>query len=117
MDALDAILSARDLVAVLGREIPVRLVDISTSGCMLETGSRLESGTTGLLRVTFEDEQYMDDVRIIRCRQCEGSSTLYHVGAEFLWTTSPPERSLRRILARLQVSALKRAAFERSTQM
>ena len=32
MDALDAILSARDLVAVLGRQVPVRLVEISTVG-------------------------------------------------------------------------------------
>ena len=51
MDALDAILKSNDLVAVLGREINVRLVDISVSGCLLESTSRLEKGTTGSLRV------------------------------------------------------------------
>ena len=117
MDALDAILSAHDLVAVLGREVGVRLVDISMSGCLLESGSRLEEGTTGLLRVVFEDEHYMDDVRIMRCRESEGSGALYQLGAEFLWTTNPRERSLRRIITRLQASALKRGTFDPSLRM
>jgi hypothetical protein len=112
MDALDAILKANDLVAVLGREVPVRLVDISGSGCLLESSNRIEQGTTGTLRVTFEGLEYSDDVRIMRCRPCEGSSTLYHVGAEFLWTTSPGDRSLRRILASLQGGAVKVGKLE-----
>ena len=112
MDALDAILRSNDLVAVLGREVPVRLIDISSSGCLLESGSRLEKGTTGSLRVVFEGLEYSDDVRIMRCRPSEGSSSLYYLGAEFLWTTSPSERSLRRVLATLQASAVKAGTFE-----
>ena len=112
MDALDAILKANDLVAVLGREVPVRLVDISGSGCLLESSNRLEKGTTGALRVLFDGLEYADDVRIMRCRPSEGSSTLYYLGAEFLWTTSPRDRSLRRILASLQGSAVRAGRFE-----
>ena len=56
MDALDAILQANDVVAVLGREISVRLVDISVSGCLLESANRIEKGTTGSLRVLFEGQ-------------------------------------------------------------
>ena len=112
MDALDAILKSNDLVAVLGREVNVRLVDISNSGCLLESGSRLEKGTTGSLRVMFEGLEYADDVRIMRCRPSEGSGSLYYLGAEFLWTTSPRDRSLRRILASLQSSAVKAGKFE-----
>lgn len=112
MDALDAILRSNDLVAVLGREVPVRLVDISNSGCLLESGSRLDKGTTGCLRVTFEGLEYADDVRIMRCRASEGSGSLYFLGAEFLWTSSPGERSLRRILASLQSTAVKAGRFE-----
>jgi hypothetical protein len=107
VDALDAILQANDLVAVLGREINVRLVDISVSGCLLESGNRIEKGTTGSLRVVFDGQEYVDDVRVMRCRPSEGSSSLYFLGAEFLWTTSPHERSLRRVLATLQASAVK----------
>lgn len=112
MDALDAILRSNDLVAVLGREVPVRLIDISGSGCLLESRSRLEKGTTGTLRVVYEAQEFSDDVRIIRCRAGEGAGNLYYVGAEFLWTTSPTERSLRRVLATLQSKAVKLASFE-----
>ena len=117
MDALKAILSAHDRVAVLGREVPVRLVDISTSGCLLESPNRLDKGTTGSLRVLFEERQYVDDVRIIRCSQSEGASHVYHLGAEFLWTTNPRENSLRRVLARLQSSAVKAAGFGQTSKM
>jgi hypothetical protein len=114
VDPLDAILSARDLVAVLGREVAVRLVDISSSGCLLESTCRLEEGTTGVIRVQYEGGQYVDEVRIMRCRACEGSSAVYQLGAEFLWTTNPRETSLRRVLAKLQVSALKSGALDSS---
>lgn len=114
MDALDTILRANDLAAVLGREVGVRLVDISASGCLLESDSRLLIGTTGSLRVLYDGAVYMDDVRIIRCRECEGSSRLYQFGAEFLWTNSPRDQSLRRVLSRLQATALKTARFESS---
>jgi len=114
VDPLDAILSSRDLVAVLGREVAIRLVDISPSGCLLESPSRLEEGTTGVVRVMFEGGQYMDEVRIMRCRECEGSSALYQLGAEFLWTSNPREASLRRVLAKLQASALKAPPLDSS---
>jgi len=112
MDVLDAILRSNDLVAVLGREIPVRLIDISSSGCLLESRSRLGKGTTGSLRVAYDGQEYTDDVRVIRCRAGEGAGSLYYVGAEFLWTTSPTERSLRRVLATLQGKAVKLVSFE-----
>lgn len=117
MDALDAILKANDLVAVLGREVMVRLVDISGSGCLLESANRVEKGTTGSLRVVFEGLEYADDVRIMRCREYEGSGSLYHLGAEFLWTTSPQERSLRRVIGLLNGTAVKVARFDQSPRM
>jgi PilZ domain len=101
MDAIDAILKAGDLVAVLGREVTVRLIDISVSGCLVESSSRLALGTMGSLLVMFDSQEYLDDVRIIRCRELEGSGGGYQIGAEFLWTTPPGERSLRRIVNRL----------------
>jgi c-di-GMP-binding flagellar brake protein YcgR len=117
MDALDAILKANDLVAVLGREVSVRLLDISASGCLLESASRLVLGTTGSLLVSFEAKDYVDDVRIMRCRECEGSNGAYQIGAEFLWTNTPHEHSLRRIVTRLQASAIKSGSFGQSIRM
>ncbi len=49
----------------------------------------------------------MDDVRVMRCQESEGASGFYQLGAEFLWTTSPHERSLRRVIAKLQGSAVR----------
>lgn len=112
MDALDAILKANDMVAVLGREVAVRLVDISVSGCLLESSSRLTVGATGALLVTFEGKDFIDDVRIMRCGQWEGSSDTYQIGAEFLWTNTPHDRSLRRIVTRLQASAVKGGGWD-----
>ena len=117
MDAVDAILMAEDLVAVLGRDVPVGLVDISTSGCLLESRSRVLPGATGSLAVTCDGERYEDDVRVIRCRVLEGSSGAYQIGAEFLWTTVPHERSLRRIIPRLRASAVKVEAAASFTRM
>jgi len=106
MDAIDAVLRADDSLAVLSRDVAVRLVNISASGCLLETDSRLREGTTGSLRLVFEGIDYADDVRVVRCTENEGARG-YSVGAEFLWTTNPGERTLRRVLATLQPSALK----------
>jgi hypothetical protein len=110
---LDAVLASIDLVAVLGRRLPVMLLDISSAGCGLESPSRLDAGGAGRLRVIFEDVEYGDDIRIVRCRAREGSSGLYYAGAEFLWTTRPHERSLRRVIARLHGRVAPRAGFER----
>ena len=117
MDAIDAILKANDLVAVLGRDVPVRLLDISASGCLLESASRLDEGTTGTIRVVYGGVEYADDIRVMRCKGFEGSSGAYHVGAEFLWTSRPPDRSLRRIVATLPASAVKAGRFDRTRWM
>jgi hypothetical protein len=107
VDSIDAVLRSRDLVAVLTREVRVQLVNISGSGCLLESDTRLREGTTASLRVMFEGVEYIEDVRVIRCAACEGARA-YQVGAEFLWTTSPGERSLRRALAGLASDAVGR---------
>ena len=106
MDALDGILDATDVVAVLGRDVTVRLIDISASGCQLESGNRVALGSTGALTVTFEGQQYMDYVRVTRCGTLDGASG-YRIGAEFLWTTIPADQSLRRIATRLHARAVK----------
>jgi hypothetical protein len=117
MDALDAILRADDLVAVLGREIAVRLLDISASGCLLESNNRLDVGRHGSLRVSYEGSEFTDDVRIMRCRQVSGSSAVYHAGAEFVWTAPPRAGSLRLILPKLQLALLKDTQLERAKRM
>ena len=112
MKALDAILQANDVVAVLGRDVRVRLMDVSNSGCLIHSETRLAEGTTGTLRVTFDGAEYMDDVRIMRCRPSNAADQWFELGAEFLWTSHPGAGSLRRVIVSLQASAAKAVVFE-----
>ena len=112
MKSLDAILQANDVVAVLGRDVRVRLVDVSSSGCLIHSETRLAEGTTGTLRVIFDGAEYVDDVRIMRCRPSNAADHWFELGAEFLWTSQPGEGSLRRVIVSLQASAVKTAVFD-----
>ena len=49
---------------------------------------------------------------MMRCHESEGGSGLFHLGAEFLWTTSPHERSLRRVISKLQGTAVRSVSLE-----
>ncbi len=112
MESLDAILGAQDLVAVLGRDVTVRLIDISNSGCLLQSATRLADGTTGTLKLSYDGVDYADDVRIMRCQTPNAGDNWFRLGAQFLWTTHPGEFSLRRVLAGIQPGALQTMRFE-----
>lgn len=108
---IDDVLAADDCVGVLTRDVRVRLVNISASGCLIESNSRLEPGTAGDLRIRVGEEIYADHVRIARVQQVQGAGSTWHIGAEFLWTTQPGTRSLRRAVGRLR-QALARQAVD-----
>ena len=85
-----------EIFGVLARNVPSRLLEISRSGCLLESGHRVEDGTVAELRLQVGDELLADDVRVTRCVRVEGSGSIYLVGAEFLQTRRPGVRSIRR---------------------
>ena len=86
----------REVLGVLTRSIPARLVEVSRSGCLLESRHRVEGGTIGELRLMIGGELLLDDVRVTRCVLVEGSGSSYLVGAEFVQTRRPGESSIRR---------------------
>jgi hypothetical protein len=88
--------------AVLIRDIPVCLLDVSLSGCLLESRTRLQTPVAGQLSVTVNGEPRVDDIRLSRCVFVEGSGVAYRAGAEFLWIELPGERSLRRVVRLFQ---------------
>jgi len=104
VDAIRFILRSNDLVAVLGREIQVRLVNFSGSGCLVAATTPVHEGATASVRMDVGGIEYTDHVRVVRCTRIEGASE-YHLGLEFLWTTAPGERSMRRLPASLQAAA------------
>jgi hypothetical protein len=88
-----------ELVGVLTRQIPTRLIEISRSGCLLESGHPIEEGTVAALRLHVQGQTYTEDVRATRCVTIAGSGSSYLVGAEFLQTSNADGMSIRRALA------------------
>jgi len=87
------------LVGVLTREIPTRLIEISRSGCLLESGHRIEEGTVASLRLEIDGRTYAEDVRVTRCTAIAGSGSSYLAGIEFLQTSVGDAASIRQVLA------------------
>ena len=90
------------LIAALSILIATAAVLLAANLPVVWTAGGLDAGTTGVLKVEIDGEQYADDIRIARVQRVHGSSATWHVGAEFLWTTYPGSRSLRRVASRLQ---------------
>jgi hypothetical protein len=88
---------------VLTLRVPVRMLNCSATGCLLESTVRQEKSTISSLRLRLDGEDFMDDVQVVRCQAVQGSSS-YQLGVEFLWIVPPTSQSLRRSItvARLQ---------------
>jgi hypothetical protein len=80
--------------AILMRDFVMLVLDISDSGCLIESQRRLEVGTVGNLRLRFGTHEYHDDVEVVRCDIVEGARTVYHVSVRFLWTAPRREGSI-----------------------
>jgi len=87
-----------ELVGVLAKHIPTRLIEISRSGCLLESSYRIEEGTVGALRLEVRGQTYSEDVRATRCVAMAGSGSSYLVGVEFL-QTARSDASIRRAMS------------------
>jgi PilZ domain-containing protein len=90
--------SDRRIPAVLMREHLMQVVDISRSGCLIESRQRMQVGTVGRLRLRFGGEECHDDVEVVRCEAVREG--LYQVGLRFLWTTPPLAGTIRDAVAR-----------------
>lgn len=86
------------VLGVVARDIPVRLLNYSRSGCLLETTSNIAVGTVGSLHLLIDGREVNDPIVVVRCQPIEGAGSLYHVGARFLWLAPPTAGTVRRIL-------------------
>ncbi len=111
MNTLDAILNSPDAGAALGSHIPVRLMDVSRSGCLLEADRHVDEGATALLRVRFEGMEYVDEIRIVRCQTSAPDASVFRLGAQFLWISPPADGSLRRLIGSLDPRGQNRLAL------
>ena len=92
-------------MGILTRDVHVRILNYSRSGCLLESSARIEPGTIGSLRFVIDGSEFIDDVQVVRCQPVEGASARYRVGAQFLWTVAPGKGTLRGALGRANGSA------------
>ena len=81
--------------ATLTRELPVRVIDISESGCLVESRQRMEVGTIGTLRLRLGSHDCTDDVEVVRCDAVAGVPSLYRLGVRLLWTKPRRAGSIR----------------------
>jgi PilZ domain len=99
--SLGAFLDDPDVIGVLRRDISVRLVDISRTGCLLESDFVVDVGTLGTLHLDIAGRDFQDAVRVGRCQVIPGAGDRYHVGVEFVWLDAPDDSSLRRLAGML----------------
>jgi hypothetical protein len=74
---------------VFQQELPVQLVNVSRSGCLLQASRPVRVGTVGRLRVSLDDAEYADDVRVARC--APGADGNCELGLELLWVPKTRE--------------------------
>jgi hypothetical protein len=89
---------AGDSVAVLTRDVNVRLLNCSSSGCLLETDAHLAVGTVASLRLTIDGRELVDQIVVVRSQPIEGAGERFHIGAQFLELTPPTVMTVRRAL-------------------
>jgi hypothetical protein len=95
--------------ATLMRELRARVIDISQSGCLIQTRRRLDVGMVGTLQLQLGTGEFRDDFEVVRCQAVARERSLYHVAVRFLWTTP------RHICSIRYAVALHAAEFESGT--
>ncbi len=88
---------------LLVRQVPVRLVNVSLSGFLLESANEIGVGTTGELRVQISGSRCRDQVRVARSVGRAGSANFY-LGGEFSWGVRPENGSVRKAVRVLGTS-------------
>lgn len=86
-----------ELVGVLRRQVPVRVLNVSLSGVLLEAPAMVAVGSACELRIDVNDKTFVDDIKVVRCTPLHGKGAAYQVGAQFLWTTRTGPDSIRRL--------------------
>lgn len=84
-------------LSVLAFPIPVRLLDISLSGVLLESSNPVDLGTRGTLRFNFGGSPFSADVKVERLERARDAATdRYLVGASFVALRREDQRVIER---------------------
>lgn len=94
-----------DGLAVLTRELRMRMLNCSATGCLVEVNVPLAVSTVASLTVHFEGRQFRDDVLVAWCKAVPGGGARYHAGLRFVWTDAAPPDALRIMAHQLVATA------------
>ena len=84
-------------LSVLAFPIPVRLLDISLGGVLLESSHPVDLGTRGTLRFNFGGVPFSADVKVERIdRQAVGVGPRFTIGASFVALSRQDQRVIER---------------------
>jgi hypothetical protein len=90
-------------IGVLIRRVPVRVRDVSTAGCLLETEDVLPDDSVGVLELTIDGERQVETLRVCRSARLSGTAWPWRSGAHFLSLSAPPPASVRNLVARFEI--------------
>jgi hypothetical protein len=84
-------------LSVLAFPIPVRMLDISLSGVLLESSHPVDLGTRGTLRFNFGGVPFSADVKVERLDgEHNGSVERFIIGASFVALSRQDQRVIER---------------------
>jgi len=84
-------------LSLMAFPIPVRLLDISLAGVLMETAQRVSSGTQGTVRFNFGGVPFSAEVRVERVEpHHRGPSDRFKVGASFVSLSREYQRVIER---------------------
>jgi hypothetical protein len=89
--------------AVLLRDVPLVVRDVSSGGCLIESAALLHVGMIGWLEVEFEDERRFEWFRVARVEARH--NRVYVAGVEFLPLAAAGAVSMRSAIGRFRRSA------------
>lgn len=83
----------------LSRRVPMRIVEVSASGCLWESPSTLEDGAVAWVQIRSARQSHNEAVRVVHTRQSEQSTWPYRTAVEFLTLGPSSPESFRGVAA------------------
>ena len=87
------------LVATVSRRMPVRLVEVSASGCLWDAAAPLDEGSVGFVEVRTPRHHHSEAIRIVRTFRAADSNWPYRMAVQFLTLAPLLPESLRGVAA------------------
>jgi hypothetical protein len=96
---------SRRVIGALIRRVPVRVLEASTAGCVLESPSAVVEGAVGFVQTRTAIHECSEAVRIRRTSETSDQAWPYRMAAEFLTVSPVSPDSLRGLATIMSVGS------------